>query len=72
MFLMQHMPADPVPRHVESRYVAAAATNMPAGQVQLSHTTLLFQHAYWLNTAARWMLAGRLPLSQHACQSNPT
>ena len=27
----------------------------------------LFKHAYWLSTAARWMLAGLWPLNQHAC-----
>ena len=39
--------------HVESCYVAAAATYMPAGLVLLSQTPLLFKHAYWLSTAAR-------------------
>ena len=58
-----YMPADPEQIRVESCYVAAAATNMPAGQVQLLHTPLLFQHAYW-NVAARWMHAGPLPLNQ--------
>ena len=47
--------------------IAAAATYMPAGLVLLSTTPLLFKHAYWLRTAARWMLAGLWPLNQHAC-----
>ena len=42
----------------ESCYVAATATYMPAGLVLLSQTPLLFKHAYWFSTAARWMLAG--------------
>ena len=50
---------------VESCYVAAAATYMPVGLVLLSPTPLLFKHAYWLSAAARWMLAGLLPLNQH-------
>ena len=29
-------------------------------------TPLLFKHAYWLSTAAKWMLAGLWPLNQHA------
>ena len=49
--------------HVESCYVAAAATYMPAGLVLLSQTPLLFKHAYWLSAAARWMLAGLWPLN---------
>ena len=54
---------------VESCYIAAAATYMPAGLVLLLHvpTPLLFKHAYWLSAAARSMLAGLWPLNQHAC-----
>ena len=52
---------------VESCYVAAAATYMPAGLVLLSPTPLLFKHAYWLTVAARWVFAGLWPLNQHAC-----
>ena len=52
---------------VESCYVAAAATYMPAGLVLLSQTPLLFEHAYWLSTAANRMLAGLWPLDQCAC-----
>ena len=41
---------------------------MPAGQVYLLlQTRLLFKSAYWLSAAARWMLAGSLPLSP-ACE----
>ena len=37
---------------------------MPAGQVfLLPQTPLLFKYAYWLSAAARWMLAGSLPLN---------
>ena len=43
---------------VESCYVTAAATYMPAGLVLLSKTPLLFEHAYWLSASANWMLAG--------------
>ena len=52
---------------VESCYVAAAATYMPAGLVLLSQTPLLFKHAYRLSTAARWIHAGLKTLNQHAC-----
>ena len=55
---------------VESCYVTAAATYMPAGLVLLSQTPLLFKHAYWLSTAARWMLAGLWPFCHsilHVC-----
>ena len=52
---------------VESCYVAAAATYMPAGLELLSQTPLLFKHAYWLSAAARWMLVGLWPLTQLAC-----
>ena len=52
---------------VESCYIAAAATYIPAGLVLLSPTPLLFKHAYWLSAAARWMLAGLWQLNQHAC-----
>ena len=52
---------------VDSCYVAAAATYMPAGLVLLSQIPLLFKHAYWLSTAARWILAGLWPLNQQAC-----
>ena len=52
---------------VESCYIAAAETYMPAGLVLLSPTPLLFKHAYWLSAAARWMLAGLWPFNQHAC-----
>ena len=52
---------------VESCYVAAAATYMPAGLELLSQTPLLFKHAYWLSAAARWMLVGLWPLNQLAC-----
>ena len=54
---------------VESCYVAAAAavTYMLAGLVLLSQTPLLFKHAYWLSTAARWILAGLWTLNQPAC-----
>ena len=52
---------------VESCYVAAAATYMPAGLVFLSQPPLLFKHAHWLRTAARWVLDGLWPLNQHAC-----
>ena len=41
---------------------------MPAGQVYLLlQTPLLFESAYWLSAAARWMLAGSLPLNP-ACE----
>ena len=33
---------------------------------------LLFKHAYWLSFAAKLMLAGPLPLNQHACRSFAT
>ena len=54
---------------VESCYVtaAAAATYMPSDLVLLSPTPLLLKHAYWLNAAARWILAGLWPLNRHAC-----
>ena len=52
---------------VESCYVAAAATYMPAGLVLLSPTPLLFKHVYRLSAVARWILAGLWPLNQHAC-----
>ena len=44
---------------------------MPAGQVQLSQTPLLFIHAYWLSAAARWVNAGpllpaRMPIFYHS------
>ena len=37
---------------------------MPADQVYLlPQTPLLFKYVYWLSDAARWMLAGSLPLN---------
>ena len=53
---------------VESCFVVASATYMPAGLVLLPQTQLLFKHAYWLSTVAIWMLAGPWPLNQHACR----
>ena len=52
----------------ESCYAVAAAAYMPAGQGYLMPQTpqLLLQYAYWLSAAARWMLAGSLPLNS-AC-----
>ena len=48
----------------ESCYAVAAATYIPAGQVYLlPQSPLLFKYAYWLSAAARWMLAGSLPLN---------
>ena len=58
----KYMPVGPVPLRVESCYVASAATYMSAGLVILPQTPLLFKHAYWLGVAARWVLAGPLPL----------
>ena len=49
-------------------YVVNAAYTS-SGQVQLPHTPPLFQHAYRLNAAVRWMLAGLLPLNQYTCRS---
>ena len=50
---------------LQSCYAVAAATCMPAGQVYLLPQTpqLLFQYAYWLSVAARWMLSGSLSLN---------
>ena len=42
---------------------------MSAGLVLLPQTSLLLKHAFWLSAAARWVLAGQLPLSQHAVQA---
>ena len=52
---------------VESCYVTAAATFMSVGLVLLLQTPLLFKHAYWLSSAARWILTGLWPLNQHVC-----
>ena len=49
---------------VESCYVAVAATYMPTSLVSLPQTPLLFKHTFWLSAAARWVLAGQLPLCQ--------
>ena len=40
---------------------------MSVGLVLLLQTPLLFKHAYWLSSAARWMLTGLWPLNQHVC-----
>ena len=40
---------------------------MHACLVLLSPISLLFEHAYWLRAAARWVLAGLWPLNQQAC-----
>ena len=48
---------------VESCYIAAAATYMPAGLVLLSQIPLMFKHAYWLSVAVRSMLARLWPLN---------
>ena len=53
---------------VDSCYVVASATYMPADLVLLPQAPLLFKHAYWLSTVAIWMLAGPWPLNQHACR----
>ena len=47
---------------VESCYVTVAATYMPTSLVSLPQTPLLFKHTSWLSAAARWILAGQLPL----------
>ena len=62
------MPAGRVPLHVELS--CCSCTYMPAGLVYLlPQTQLLFKYAYWLRDAAKWMLAGPLPLNRHACRS---
>ena len=40
--------------------------------ILLIQTPLLFKYAYWLSAAMRWMLAGTVPLNQHACPSFAT
>ena len=78
------MPTNTVKLYGARQLQIVNTTSMPAYRAPLHYSCsiyacrssvtalLLFKHAYWLSAAARLMLAGPLPLNQHACRSFAT